>query len=160
MDVDTSSDASSSSGASSPRADHGPAAVVPQGYARARLDTDYARDGDLWIVRIPDGVDPTSLDGVTIPLSEAHRSALASVKSGDTTYDLFDARCSDQHADMREKSQLIEMAGGSASAFFESADLQRQASTGIAAELSGMRALLPGNDGMLHLCAIARSQHY
>ena len=72
----------------------------PPGYVPAYLSSDEtaSRDDEVWVVRVPDGVDARALDGVTIPLEaleSASSSPLASVRVSETdAYDVLQARVS------------------------------------------------------------------
>jgi len=135
---------------------------APPGYVRA--DTAQASDAweradEVWVMRVPDGVDVRKLDGVTIPLDafeRADHAPLASVRVSETdTYDVLVAHGAAEESD----SQLIDMAGPSTTPVFLQRDFLRSAD-GVASELQSVCALLPrAKDATLRMKPIARRMY-
>lgn len=117
--------------------------AVPPGYARAQLDTSAAgtQGQELWLLRVPDGMDVRQLDGVTIPLDTQGGKQLASVRDGDNVYELH---ASGRSRSSTDDSQLIHMAANdSGNAFFDRSYARDAAPPGAAGELESLVALLP-----------------
>ena len=135
---------------------------APPGYVRA--DTAQASDAweradEVWVMRVPDGVDVRKLDGVTIPLDafeRADHAPLASVRVSETdTYDVLVAHGAAEESD----SQLIDMAGPSTTPVFLQRDFLRSAD-GVASELQSVCALLPrAKDATLRMKPVARRMY-
>lgn len=121
----------------------------PVGYRACALD-DIGSLGEkeLWVVRVPEGLDAARLDGVSIPLEaltgEAH-GALASIEvPQNDTYDLLMATQTTAERVNEGPSQLIEMAGPSEDRVRVDHDFLRSAkSAGVATELVSVSALVP-----------------
>lgn len=135
---------------------------APPGYVRA--DTAQASEAwehadEVWVMRVPDGIDVRKLDGVTIPLDSLERedhAPLATVRMSETdTYDVLVAHGAAGEAE----SQLIDMAGPSTTPVFLQRDFLRSAD-GVASELQSMCALLPrAKDATLRMKPIARHMY-
>ncbi|WFD37291.1 uncharacterized protein MJAP1_000235 [Malassezia japonica] len=129
--------------------------VAPDGYQRATLAADAGDDQhELWVIRVPDEVDVSKLDGVTLPLAAlqgSSRAPLASVDVGKDIYDLFSASTRrTEHGD--EASQLIDMAGASRKNLFVDHDyFEHTNGVGIATDLSGIVPLLPTSSNTLRI---------
>ncbi|SHO79973.1 Uncharacterized protein MSYG_4328 [Malassezia sympodialis ATCC 42132] len=132
----------------------------PVGYRACGLDDmGSMSDKELWVIRVPEGVDPASLDGVTIPreaLASEH-GVLASVEvPGDDTYDVLVATQTTAERVNEGPSQLIEMAGPSDDRVrLDREFLRTPKSAGVASELVSVSALVP-RKGSLRLAPIAR----
>ncbi|CCV00058.1 unnamed protein product [Malassezia sympodialis ATCC 42132] len=120
----------------------------PVGYRACGLDDmGSMSDKELWVIRVPEGVDPASLDGVTIPreaLASEH-GVLASVEvPGDDTYDVLVATQTTAERVNEGPSQLIEMAGPSDDRVrLDREFLRTPKSAGVASELVSVSALVP-----------------
>lgn len=129
--------------------------VAPDGYQRATLAADAGDEQhELWVIRVPDEVDVSKLDGVTLPLAAlqgSSRAPLASVDVGKDIYDLFGASTRrTEHGD--EASQLIDMAGASRKNLFVDHDyFEHTNGVGIATDLSGIVPLLPTSSNTLRI---------
>ncbi|WFD24961.1 hypothetical protein MEQU1_003668 [Malassezia equina] len=130
----------------------------PVGYRTCGLDDiGSISEKELWVVRVPEGLDAASLDGVSIPLEaltgKAH-GALASIEvPQDDSYDLLMATQTTAERVNAGPSQLIEMAGPSEDRVRVDHDFLRSAkSAGVATELVSVSALVP-RKGSLRLAA-------
>jgi len=103
-------------------------------------------DKELWVLRVPEGVDAASLDGVTIPLEALdEHGVLASVEvPGDDMYDVLVAAQTTAERVNEGPSQLIEMAGPSDDRVrLDREFLRSDKSAGVASELVSVSALVP-----------------
>lgn len=144
----------------------------PPGYVPAHLSSDEtaSRDDEVWVVRVPDGVDARALDGVTIPLEaleSASSSPLASVRVSETdAYDVLQARVSSSSSSKAPSSaqpptsQLIEMAAPTTTGhvFLDEEFLRSEQNAGVAAELQSICALMPSgsNGSSLRMTPVSR----
>lgn len=134
----------------------------PAGYSMAHLVHDLPMDGkELWVIRLPDGIDTQQLDGVTMPLSMLEQEApgtLASITvSDDAMYDVHVAAQTTSERAASGSSQLIDMAGPSpGGVFLDPSFLSTSKSAGVASEMIGITALVPQDDGSLSMMPITR----
>ncbi|WFD21213.1 hypothetical protein MCAP1_003474 [Malassezia caprae] len=134
-----------------------PSFTPPVGYRACGLDDmGSMSDKELWVLRVPEGVDAASLDGVTIPLEALdEHGVLASVEvPGDDTYDVLVATQTTAERVNEGPSQLIEMAGPSDDRVrLDREFLRTDKSAGVASELVSVSALVP-RKGSLRLAPI------
>ncbi|WFD28917.1 hypothetical protein MNAN1_003933 [Malassezia nana] len=146
--------------------DGGPAATgseaftPPVGYRLCEFeDMGSLGDKELWVLRVPEGVDAACLDGVTFPVEAlgSESGALAEVQvPGDDMYDVLYAAQTTAERVNEGPSQLIEMAGPSQDRVrLHREFLRTPQSAGVASELVSVSALVP-RKGSLRLAPITR----
>lgn len=122
----------------------------PEGYTQAQLsDASVSDDTEIWVIRVPEGVDASQLDGVQVPLSSLaadHARVLATARvSPSEAYDVRVAQATSA-APKSSTSQLIDMAAPTSDSFALLSDARGAHWAGLAAELLDVAALVPKNN--------------
>lgn len=128
---------------------------APSGYTRATLAQERAQDEELWVLRLPDGVDAAALDGCTLPLSALQSTKgepVASVTTGSNeVYDMYSTAVRRKDVPV-DDAQLIEMAGAEQDNVFVERDFYATMhGVGIASDLAGIVPLVPTSENTLKM---------
>lgn len=131
----------------------------PTGYARVSLAELPDIDGkELWVIRVPEGVDAAALDGVSFPVSALNNAqqTLTHIQHRGHAFDLHSAQevKASENGD-RLSSQLIDMAAPRPGrVFLERGFSDSPQSAGIASELSNVTVLVPKNNNKLRMASL------